>query len=230
MSKTMYWNLQLLPRANKCDRTMHRVMPSDHIIHACYLITVFMDVIILFMHNRISSTHHDPSWWPSRLCHFRQLLDPTERRCVYVACCFAQTAATMYVSSSNNYVSSSNNFALQHAHWTPSAIPREKRHYRACTMTHIVSICHVINIFLLTNAPYRRNNLARWVFNKNWSDKKLNTSLGVYTKPPWRLQYQGLPWKWPLMSVEFGAETAKTAGVTVRDSPGRSFNFVASTS
>ena len=31
------------------------------------------------------------------------------------------------------------------------------------------------------------------------------------------------------MSVEFGAETAKTAGVTVRDSPGRSFNFVAST-
>ena len=33
----------------------------------------------------------------------------------------------------------------------------------------------------------------------------------------------------PIMSVEFGAETAKTAGVTVRDSPGRSFNFVAST-
>ena len=31
------------------------------------------------------------------------------------------------------------------------------------------------------------------------------------------------------MSVEFGAETAKTAGVTVRDSPGRSFTFVAST-
>ena len=31
------------------------------------------------------------------------------------------------------------------------------------------------------------------------------------------------------MSVEFGAETAKTAAVTVRDSPGQSFNFVPST-
>ena len=31
------------------------------------------------------------------------------------------------------------------------------------------------------------------------------------------------------MSAEFGAETAKTAGVTVQDSPGKPFNFVSST-
>ena len=60
----MYLNLQLLPRAKKCDHTLTQVMPSDHIIHACYLITVFMDVIIFFMSNRLCSTQCDPSWRP----------------------------------------------------------------------------------------------------------------------------------------------------------------------
>ena len=89
---------------------MHQVMPSDHIIHACYLITVFMDLMILFMSNRIYGTQCDPSWRPKRPSNFQRRVGRSMCIRVFVPCVCTRTEATFVTYLEAQYVMISNDF------------------------------------------------------------------------------------------------------------------------